>query len=129
MTLCLSLRRDFEELALRDYRALGKMYGLEKFWAFHHYHGLPKGLDLDMHAEARAARRCTPLAVRMYRTLTAAVMRHVPDMSLLLQRGHCNRAMDVHNPPCCVARLLPGAAALVMINILCYCCSRYCSAL
>jgi hypothetical protein len=45
--------RDFEELSLRDYRALGKTYGLEKFWAFHHYHGFPKDCDLKMNDEVR----------------------------------------------------------------------------
>lgn len=43
--------RDFEELALRDYKQMGKTYGLEKFWAFHHYHGFPKDSKLEMHAE------------------------------------------------------------------------------
>ena len=47
--------RDFEDLALRDYKRLGKTYGLEKFWAFHHYHGLPEGCKLAMNAEVRRA--------------------------------------------------------------------------
>jgi hypothetical protein len=45
--------RDFEELSLRDYKSLGKTYGLEKFWAFHHYHGFPKNCDLKMNPEVR----------------------------------------------------------------------------
>ena len=46
--------RDFEELALREYQRQGKTYGLEKFWAFHSYHGFPKGSALEMHSEVCA---------------------------------------------------------------------------
>jgi hypothetical protein len=49
--LPMSMCRDFEELALRDYKQMGKTYGLEKFWAFHHYHGFPKDSKLQMHTE------------------------------------------------------------------------------
>ena len=37
---CLS--QDFES---------GQLYGLEKFWAFHHYTGLPAECDLQIHPE------------------------------------------------------------------------------
>lgn len=30
----------------------GSLYGLEKFWAFHHYMGLPKGCDLQINPKA-----------------------------------------------------------------------------
>ncbi|WIA17331.1 hypothetical protein OEZ85_014194 [Tetradesmus obliquus] len=35
------LYKDFEALVLKDYQNYGSLYGLEKFWAFHHYSGLP----------------------------------------------------------------------------------------
>ena len=43
--------RDFEALSLQDYKDRGRTYGLEKFWAFHHYTGLPKGSALHVHPE------------------------------------------------------------------------------
>lgn len=35
----------------------GQLYGLEKFWAFHHYHGLPEdsGVEIDPKVRLRAA--------------------------------------------------------------------------
>lgn len=33
--------------ASQDFEA-GSLYGLEKFWAFHHYTGLPEGSGLDI---------------------------------------------------------------------------------
>lgn len=33
--------------AWQDFEA-GNLYGLEKFWAFHHYTGLPQGSGLDI---------------------------------------------------------------------------------
>lgn len=44
------LYRDFESTTLKDYQSVPpRLYGLEKFWAFHHYTGLPKqsGLTMD----------------------------------------------------------------------------------
>ena len=34
----------------QDYEA-GSLYGLEKFWAFHHYGGIPEGFDVEIHAK------------------------------------------------------------------------------
>jgi hypothetical protein len=46
-----SLYMDFEALTLRDFEH-GSLYGLEKFWAFHHYTGFPKDQpQLEMHAK------------------------------------------------------------------------------
>lgn len=43
-----TLYKEFEEYVLKDHKA-GHLYGLEKFWAYHHYHGLPKDCDFEMH--------------------------------------------------------------------------------
>lgn len=45
--------RDFESCALAEY-SKGQLYGLEKFWAFHHYHGLPAGCSLGVNPEVRS---------------------------------------------------------------------------
>lgn len=37
-----------------------RLYGLEKFWAFHHYTGFPKDCNLTMDAQLREV-RCTHL--------------------------------------------------------------------
>lgn len=37
-----SLLQDFEQLVLKDYQVYNSLYGLEKFWAFHHYAGVPQ---------------------------------------------------------------------------------------
>lgn len=47
-----SLYKEFEEYVLKDHNA-GHLYGLEKFWAYHHYHGLPKDCDFEMHPELK----------------------------------------------------------------------------
>lgn len=45
------LYTDFESTTLQDYNAAGgpRLYGLEKFWAFHHYTGVPvsSGIKVD----------------------------------------------------------------------------------
>jgi len=45
--------RDFEEATIRDFER-GSLYGLEKFWAFHHYSGLPKDSDIEIHPRLKA---------------------------------------------------------------------------
>ncbi|CAG9462764.1 unnamed protein product [Pedinophyceae sp. YPF-701] len=40
--------REFESFSLKYYRSHSFLYGLEKFWAYHHYHGLPKGCGVAM---------------------------------------------------------------------------------
>ena len=40
----LSSRQDYER---------GSLYGLEKFWAFHHYGGLPKDAGVEINAKVR----------------------------------------------------------------------------
>jgi len=35
---------------LQDYEN-GSLYGMEKFWAFHHYHGLPKSSGLEINSK------------------------------------------------------------------------------
>eukprot|EP00210_Caulerpa_lentillifera_P004580 g4370.t1 len=42
------LYRDFEKLVLKDYHEEGSLYGLEKFWAFHHYGGIPEESDVSV---------------------------------------------------------------------------------
>eukprot|EP00245_Coleochaete_scutata_P004533 TRINITY_DN17244_c0_g3_i1.p1 TRINITY_DN17244_c0_g3~~TRINITY_DN17244_c0_g3_i1.p1 ORF type:complete len:169 (+),score=50.19 TRINITY_DN17244_c0_g3_i1:42-509(+) len=32
------LYKDFEDLTLQEYEQRGNLYGLEKYWAFHHYY-------------------------------------------------------------------------------------------
>lgn len=39
-TMCVP--KDFEQLVLKDYQVYNSLYGLEKFWAFHHYAGVPQ---------------------------------------------------------------------------------------
>jgi len=60
-----ALYRDFESAVLADYfdNAGGSdssssskdppLYGVEKFWAFHHYSGLPEGCGLTMDPKVR----------------------------------------------------------------------------
>ena len=38
---------------LQDYFDGDSLYGLEKFWAFHHYTGFPKGSGLEMEPRVR----------------------------------------------------------------------------
>jgi len=48
------LYRDFESTTLKDYQSNPpRLYGLEKFWAFHHYTGFPKDCNLTMDAQLR----------------------------------------------------------------------------
>ena len=62
-----ALYRDFESAVLADFEAGGgfeeeeekgggkgaSLYGVEKFWAFHHYAGLPEGCGLTMDGKVR----------------------------------------------------------------------------
>ena len=41
------LRAEDRCVAVQDFDS-GSLYGLEKFWAFHHYMGLPKGCGLQI---------------------------------------------------------------------------------
>lgn len=45
--------QDFELFVLKDYKEYHSLYGLEKFWAFHHYSGIPKGSDIELHPELK----------------------------------------------------------------------------
>lgn len=40
---------EFEDFTLRYWESHEFLYGLEKFWAFHHYHGFPEGSDAEIH--------------------------------------------------------------------------------
>ncbi len=42
------LYADFESETIRDFFDRNNLYGLEKFWAFYHYKGLPEGSGLTM---------------------------------------------------------------------------------
>lgn len=42
LSCVLLLLQDFEQLVLKDYQVYNSLYGLEKFWAFHHYAGVPQ---------------------------------------------------------------------------------------
>lgn len=55
-----NLYREFEEITLLDYHR-GSLYGLEKFWAFHHFKGLPKEANIDVNTEVRTHRCCDML--------------------------------------------------------------------
>jgi la-related protein 1 len=46
--------QDFELAVLKDYEAYNSLYGLEKFWAFHHYCGLPPSAGVDIHPRLKA---------------------------------------------------------------------------
>eukprot|EP00878_Enallax_costatus_P026342 GHUV01028269.1.p1 GENE.GHUV01028269.1~~GHUV01028269.1.p1 ORF type:complete len:443 (+),score=159.31 GHUV01028269.1:30-1331(+) len=48
-----NLYKDFEQFVLKDYQQYHSLYGLEKFWAFHHYKGLPDGSDIEVHPELK----------------------------------------------------------------------------
>jgi hypothetical protein len=39
---------------VQDYER-GSLYGLEKFWAYHHYSGLPKDQDIEIDPTVRGA--------------------------------------------------------------------------
>lgn len=45
--------QDFEHFVLRDYQLYHSLYGLEKFWAFHHYSGIPADSDVEIHPELK----------------------------------------------------------------------------
>lgn len=49
--------RDFEIAVLAQYRSSSGLYGLEKFWAFHAYKGLPQGCSVQMDPEVRSVPR------------------------------------------------------------------------
>eukprot|EP00882_Tetradesmus_deserticola_P033727 GHRQ01038551.1.p1 GENE.GHRQ01038551.1~~GHRQ01038551.1.p1 ORF type:complete len:281 (+),score=125.70 GHRQ01038551.1:87-845(+) len=48
------LYKDFEELVLKDYQRYNSLYGLEKFWAFHHYSGLPADGSVEVCPQLKA---------------------------------------------------------------------------
>jgi hypothetical protein len=48
------LYQDFEIMTLREFQRYNGLYGLEKFWAFHHYSGLPADCTLEVHPELKA---------------------------------------------------------------------------
>lgn len=50
----LELYRDFEAMTLRDHGTYQSLYGLEKFWAFHHYSGLPKEGKVELDPQLKA---------------------------------------------------------------------------
>ena len=43
-------------MAVQDFDS-GSLYGLEKFWAFHHYMGLPKGCGLQINKKVHSQPR------------------------------------------------------------------------
>eukprot|EP00877_Chromochloris_zofingiensis_P001922 jgi/Chrzof1/11730/Cz06g07100.t1 len=50
----LDLYRDFEDMTLKDFELYNNLYGLEKFWAFHHYGGIPKDEKVDINPKLLA---------------------------------------------------------------------------
>lgn len=55
--------RDFESFTLTYWKRDEYLYGLEKFWAYHHYHGLPAdcGVERDQELERMLAKDFTSL--------------------------------------------------------------------
>jgi la-related protein 1 len=53
-TAAFSHLQDFEELVLKDYQRYNSLYGLEKFWAFHHYSGLPADNSVEVCPQLKA---------------------------------------------------------------------------
>jgi hypothetical protein len=51
---CYFCLQDFEELVLKDYQRYNSLYGLEKFWAFHHYSGLPADNSVEVCPQLKA---------------------------------------------------------------------------
>jgi len=47
------LYKDFEEVVLKDYEMFNSLYGLEKFWAFHHYSGIPADASIEIHPKLK----------------------------------------------------------------------------
>jgi hypothetical protein len=47
------LYKDFEQVTLREFKQYNGLYGLEKFWAFHHYCGLPADCDVEVNGELK----------------------------------------------------------------------------
>lgn len=52
--LCLSSLDHSPRIVLPQDFENGSLYGLEKFWAFHHYGGVPKGVVLEVNPKVRA---------------------------------------------------------------------------
>jgi hypothetical protein len=49
------LLQDFEQLVLKDYQVYNSLYGLEKFWAFHHYAGVPQDAVVSLPPSGQSA--------------------------------------------------------------------------
>ncbi|GIL45714.1 hypothetical protein Vafri_2882 [Volvox africanus] len=43
------LYKEFEEMTIKDFNVYDSLYGLEKFWAFHYYAGVPEDSNLEIH--------------------------------------------------------------------------------
>ncbi|GIL71970.1 hypothetical protein Vretifemale_2399, partial [Volvox reticuliferus] len=43
------LYKEFEEMTIKDFDVYDSLYGLEKFWAFHYYAGVPDDSNLEIH--------------------------------------------------------------------------------
>mmetsp|Transcript_2566 Transcript_2566/g.3884 ORF Transcript_2566/g.3884 Transcript_2566/m.3884 type:complete len:973 (-) Transcript_2566:116-3034(-) len=48
------LYKDFEEATIKNYEISNSLYGLEKFWAFHHYSGIPKSAGVKVNPKLKA---------------------------------------------------------------------------
>lgn len=96
--------RDFEELSLRDYETMGKTYGLEKFWAFHHYHGFPADCKLEMNSDV-----CFPFSSCIPARLLLAFASYVCFLRLFLARP--GWAVDDPNPMLLLTMLLRSCGA------------------
>ena len=74
-------------VAWQDYQSSPpRLYGLEKFWAFHHYTGLPCDCGLAMDPQLRRVRRGSPgpaLLCHQAFTTYGACLRCLLDMSVL----------------------------------------------
>jgi hypothetical protein len=45
---CLKPHVCFPDMCLQDYELYNSLYGLEKFWAFHHYSGIPADANIEI---------------------------------------------------------------------------------
>ncbi|GLC63381.1 hypothetical protein PLESTF_000030300 [Pleodorina starrii] len=48
------LYKEFEDMTIKDFDAYDSLYGLEKFWAFHYYAGVPKDSNLEIHPRLKS---------------------------------------------------------------------------
>lgn len=87
---------------MQDFES-GSFYGLEKFWAFHHYNGLPKSCNLEINAKVS----CT--------TCFLSVMPQPPELSADKVRGYIAVVSSVVN--CDAAHVCRGVNRSVSMQL------------